>query len=153
MGIRYYGWELADLEIAEARLDPWPVIRTADKREGPDWRNTCLDKAWTLLQRALGGQSFGSAGPQLARPAFALIDGDVTYPQGYQHGYLPHIGMLTSAQLRHAERDLCRVTPFDLRGACIRRDDFDYARHYLLELQEFAADAVSRGHGVIYEIG
>ncbi len=46
MGIRYYGWAITDDEAAEAKTDPWPVIRRADHRHHePGWTNTDFDKA------------------------------------------------------------------------------------------------------------
>jgi len=98
MGIRYYGWAISPEEVNEATDDPWPVIRRADKRHSlPGWTNTDFDKAWRLMQ-----QLFRPGWDQV-RPAYQLVAGDVTYPYGYERGYLPHIGVLPA--------DLVRLLP------------------------------------------
>jgi hypothetical protein len=95
MGIRYYGWAVSHDEVIEATDDPWPVIRRADQRHHlPGWTNTSLDKAWWRMQ-----ELFSSEGMLVRRPGYDLVAGDVTYPEGYEQDYLPHIAVLSALLL------------------------------------------------------
>lgn len=155
MGIRYYGWAVSRDEVIEATDDPWPVIRRADQRHDlPGWTNTSLDKAWWRLQ-----QLFSSQGALNRRPGYDLVAGDVTYPDGYEKGYLAHIGVLGCDQVPQIARDLASVTDAEVRqhSAGLRYDDEsrresdrEYLAHFLGEARSFAEDAAARGHGIVY---
>lgn len=154
MGIRYYGWAITSQEVEDARVDLWPVIHRADDRhDTPGWANTDLDKAWRPLQDLFSDprhqQTF------TPRPALELVAGEVTYPRGYEYGYLPHAVALAADRVREIATDLALVTRFDVRAYSLswhRTHDEDYVLCHLKRAQAFALDAASRGHGVVYMI-
>lgn len=156
MGIRYYGWAVTSDEVIEAMDDPWPVIRRADQRHDiPGWTNTDFDKAWWRMQ-----QLFSPDWPR-TRPAYDLVAGNVTYPHGYDKGYLPHVGVLAPDRVPEIARDLATVRREDVRELCEqlcygdaeeRASDEDYVSYYLTEARNFVDDAAARGHGIVYAI-
>lgn len=158
MGIRYYGWAVSHHEVIEADENPSSVIAKAEQRHySPNWTNTDFDKAWPLLQRL-----FSTDGPFSRRPSYDLVAGDVTYPEGYEKGYLPHIGVLGCEQVREIARDVALVGSTDVLGLSAvlcyddesrRADDREYLAYYLGVAQSFTADAAARGHGILYSIG
>jgi hypothetical protein len=158
MGIRYYGWAVSHEEVIEARDDPWPVIRRADQRHDlRGWTNISLDKAWWRMQAL-----FSPEGTQVRRPGYDLVAGDVTYPEGYEQGYVPHIGVLGREQIPQIASDLASVRAADLRqhssglrydDESRRESDREYLTYYLGVARSFTEDAASRGHGIVYSIG
>ncbi|HEX7373982.1 MAG TPA: DUF1877 family protein [Steroidobacteraceae bacterium] len=154
MGIRWYGWEITAEESQRAAADPWPVIREADKRCGdPSWAVTDFDKAWVGMQRLFSDPT--RAGSFTPRPAYELVAGDVTYPNGYADGYDAYIGLIPARRVPVIARDLRTVTDADLRsygeawGPCDYREEVAY---FLDVAREFADDVASRGHDVMYAI-
>ena len=158
MGIRYYGWAVSRDEVIEATDDPWPVIRRADQRHNlPGWTNTSLDKAWWRMQAL-----FSSDGTLIRRPGYDLVAGDVTYPEGYEQGYIPHIGVLGCQQIPQIARDVASVGSADVRQHSAglryadesqRESDREYLEHFLGVARAFTEDAAARGHGIVYSIG
>lgn len=154
MGIRWYGWEISREELRRAESDPWPVIRAADARSyDPDWGVIGMDKAWSGMQRLFSDPS--ESGHFQPRPAFGLVAGNVTYPDGACGEYLPYIGLLDEDSVRQIAQDLQTVSDADLRADAEAWEPCGYPSelsHFVPIAREFTADAASRGHCLIYVI-
>ena len=158
MGIRWYGWDVTAEEAERARLDPWAVIRIADDRHDvPGWSITDLDKAWLPLQRLFSDPRHERVFQP--RPGFSLVEGDVRYLSSGE--YEAHIGILSAEQVRIISDDVELVSRFDVRAFCRswnadgpRRavSEEGYVLQFLEQAKDFAADAASRGHCVMYAI-
>lgn len=157
MGIRYYGWALSPEEVTQAMDDPMPLIQRADRRyRQPGWTNPDFDKAWPLMQ-----QLFSPGWPQIPRPGYELVAGNVKYLPDDLYAYEPHVGLLAPDRVPAIARDVASVSPADVRELCVglcydderrRQDDVEYVTYYLAEAQSFTADAAARGHGIVYMI-
>lgn len=154
MGIRWYGWEITANEARRAATDPWPVIREADQRYAdPSWAAAGFDKAWTGMQRLFSEPA--GTGRFTPRPAFELVAGDVTYPDGYEAGYEPYVGLIPARRVHAIARDLHTVTEADIRRYGEAWAPLGYANeldHFLRVAREFTDDVSSRGHDIIYVI-
>ncbi|MGI8415577.1 MAG: DUF1877 family protein [Nakamurella sp.] len=170
MGIRWYGWAVTPEEAEIARTEPWTVIRLADERhDRSGWTNADLDKAWRYMQQLFADENEGcwarrrpahGRGPRPAygralRPAYDLVAGDVTYPNGYEAGYLPHIGILQAERVREISHDLATISTSAIKSYFLGQGqpaEVDYVGEYMKQARDFTADAASRGHAVVYMI-
>lgn len=161
MGIRWYGWAVTPEEAEIARTEPWAAIRLADKRDDQSgWTNAGLDKAWRFMQQLFADEGEGCRARRPAhgrapRPAYDLVAGDVTYPNGYDAGYLPHIGILRAERVREISRDLATISPSAIKSYFLGRGqpaEVDCVSEYIKQAHDFTADAASRGHAVVYMI-
>ena len=158
MGIRWYGWAVTSDEAERARAAPWPGIRVADERyDSPGWACAGFDKAWRSMQCLFADPR--REGVFQPRPAFSLVEGDVTWVN--EGEYEPHVGILSAQQVRAISDDLATVSHVDVRAYCRHwfpnaidepTPEEQYVTHYLEEAKEFAADSASRGHCAIYII-
>lgn len=99
-----------------------PHSRELHVRAG--WGVTGFDKAWTGLQRFFSDP--GRTGHCAKRPAFDLVAGDVTYPNGYSDGYEPHVAVIGAAVVREIARDLAIVTDPDIREYAAAWEPYGY---------------------------
>lgn len=154
MGIRWYGWEISPEEARQAALDPWPIIRIADRRYGdPRWGVIDLDKAWVGMQRLFSDPRH--TGNPVPRAAFGLVAGDVTYPLGYSDGYEPYVAVIDVATVRAIARDLAKVDDGDVRAYAEAWAPLGYPeeiQHFIPVARSFAEDAAARGNCIIYVI-
>ena len=166
MGIRYYAYPItADeylLALERPRafigddplMDAWgPIL------EQPEM--LYLDKCWSDLQLLLGPLD-----GQPERPAFQLVDGQVTH---IETGWIPFERVLSPAQVQEVAADLATVTDTDVRriaalyprsNAAAWTSDLDdveiereYIAHHLAAAQSFTARLASDGRGLVYLIG
>jgi hypothetical protein len=155
MGIRYYAWPVPSDGVEAARLYPRAFMgrcRCLHKGCTAIAESCYLDKAWSELQWLLGSNSHDAGTP---RPAAALVAGRVTMTD---EGWIPHIKLLTPAEVAEASRDLRGAMPGLVATLTRERthgddEDDDYALSYLRVLHRFAAAQERAGNGMLYFIG
>jgi len=160
MGIRYYAYPLRAELVEVAKRAPRSFLSDdplADAWGPADQRPAMLylDKCWHELQMLLNPDQ---AAP--GRPAFWLVEGDVTQTQG---GWIPYMAVLDAQQVAEVARDLATVTPAEVRGMLattatfgrlVDRDkEFGYVTHYLADALAFTTRLSERGKGLVYMIG
>lgn len=173
MGIRYYAYAF-DAELTEQALadpgsmfpgdplaDAWGmepgamVGRPTFKQVTPEGDMLYLDKAWSLLQEAIGPAEWGG----LARPAYRMFEGTV-YPAG-NYGWEPWLRALIPSDVVDIasdlesidERELIESLRPDNAAAPDGTDDVDYALSYFHRAREFATGIAASGRGFVYMIG
>jgi hypothetical protein len=160
MGIRYYAYPVASNLIEVAKSSPRSFL--SDDPLTDAWRSVqkrprmlYLDKCWHELQIIFG---LDDASPR--RPAFALVDGNVTY---INEGWISHVAVLDSAQVAEVSKDLASITPSEVRDTLIathtfgpQRDleaEIEYVTHYLADALTFTTSLAEHGDGLVYLIG
>ena len=157
MGIRYYAYPIAAEDYETALEDPCPFHGSdpfADAWGSRDARPEMLylDKCWHELQQMFGPNSGASA-----RPAFALVEGQVTH---VEMGWIPYERALSPREVQEIASDIATVGDDDIRKFMAQRpsrsddeQEFSYVQQFLGEAQHFVTRLANDGRGLVYMIG
>jgi len=131
---------------------------TFEAFDDDDWRDRWLDldKAWRDLQRL-----FTCPHPGPGEICLDLVRGNVTYPDGWQNGYLSHYDVLCPDQVANVARTISMIDKVDVLAMYVEngrvndrlRDDVSYIGLFLERATKYVADRAEAGEGIVYRIG
>jgi len=136
--------------------DTFSTSASASEECDPEDRWLDLDKSWREFQRLL---TWSHRVP--ADTGFDLVRGDVTYPEGYENGYLCHYGILTPEEAEVVARELAHIDKVDVLAMYVEkgrvgdrlREDVSYVGYHLERAKEFVSRRAAAGEGIVYRIG
>ena len=109
-----------------------------------------LDKAWGDLQRATA-----PADGEVARPAFRMFEGEVTWTD---EGHLPYVRAISPEELPPIAKDLSALDDAVVGRTAERflgrgSSAAEYALQHLQHARAFTCALAGQGRGMVYKIG